>query len=356
MMCAPRFRLLCLFLLLASPLCCAAQTQPAAQNDSPADSTTDGTAEISGHILSTETGQPIEKAYIFLTPLTNTTRPKTAITGADGSFRIGWIAKGGYTLTASRDGFVTQAFRNPDDHNPATTYTLTVPDAAVLASIDISLPSAASAHGIILDSSGDPVGQGVSITAVSSSTDPSSNDPALPTLTVITDAGGHFTFNRLAPGIYLLCVSGPKAVTPSKAGFTYRQTWLGDTPNRSEAQPLEVRIGNPGPDLRIVAPRLTGHTLTINPIWPASAPKPDHLNAFLNDGSYLATFNPDGSATITNLPPGDYKVHVTAFLEDQRIGTGDASLTMAAADTHIQVKLKPADPADPAETTNPPQK
>jgi len=353
-MCVPRLRLLCLFLLLASPLCCAAQTQPAAQNDSPADSTTDGTAEISGHILSTETGQPIEKATINLFPLNNTTQPKTTITAADGSYRIGWIAKGIYNLTASRDGFVTQTYRNPNDPSTSTNI-LDVPDAAVLTSIDISLPSAASVHGIILDASGDPVGQDVSISAV-----PAAADPNVPNLTVKTDAGGHFTFNRLAPGIYLLCVNGPSLfdVSPSKANITYRQTWLGDTPNRSDAQPVEVRVGDPGPDLRIVAPRLTGHTLTITPIWPASSPaKPDHLTATLNNGTYQATFNPDGSATITNLPAGKYRAHVSAFQDSHLIGEGDDYLfTMAATDAHVQVKLKPTNPDAPAETTNPPQK
>ena len=309
----------------------------------------DGTAQISGRVLAADTNQPIPNAQVAVSLATlnppQWTRPVQ--TDKDGHYEIHWLPAASFLVQATADGFVAQIFHDPAITDPAASQLVTVPDAALIPSIDFALASAGSLHGLVVDATGDPVAEGVSVSAAQPSAAKSWSTLA----TTRTDPTGHFSLKRLAPGSYAVCVNGPRDSSPSKSNITYRQTCLGDTPTPDGSQTVEVRAGDSGPDLRIVAPRIAGHTLTLVPSWPTSpsdpaAPKPDHFTAQLS-GGYTGIPSPDGSQVILNLPPGHYHATLSAFQSDQLLGKGQSDLDMPAADLRQKISLKPTPPDAP---------
>ena len=307
---------------------------------------TDGTGEISGRVLSAETGQPIEHAEVTLDlPLgAPHTWKHQAITDKDGRYDLTWLPAGKFTVTASADKFVAQTFHHPDETDPVLAVSITLADAQSVSSIDFRLANAGSLHGSVVEQNGDPVGEGVSVSAAVTVNHGKTYEPEI---IARTDATGHFVLPRLAPGVYRICVNGPDGYGfgPSKAKITYRETWLGDASNYDEAQTAEVRAGDAGADLRIIAPRIATHTLTVVPVWAGSeAVKPERYEASVAGRNHLSKSQPDGSASISDLTPGQYKVAVDAMQGEQVIGHGEAEVTVGDADSSVRVKVVNATP------------
>jgi len=310
---------------------------------------TDGTGEISGRVLSAETGQPIEHAEVMLDlPLgASHTWKHQAITDKDGHYALTWLPAGKFTVTAAADKFVAQTFHHRDETDPVLAVSVVLADAQTVGSIDFSLANAGSLHGTVVEQNGDPVGEGVSVAAVEAYTRDDGKSGLKPVIAAQTDATGHFVLPRLAPGVYRICVNGPDGYGfgPSKAKITYRETWLGDATNYDEAQTAEVRAGDAGPDLRIVAPRIGTHTLTVVPVWSGSeGVKPERYEASVAGRNNVSRSLPDGSLAVPDLPAGQYKLAVDAFLGEQLVGHGEASVSVGDADSSIRVKVVNASP------------
>jgi hypothetical protein len=327
-----------LFTAVLSTSLCAAQDQ-------------DGTGEITGRVVSAETGQPIEHAEVSLDlPLAvshNWTRKAT--TDKDGHYALTWLPAGKFSVTATADNYVAQTFHHPDDTDALHSILVEVADAASVNSVDFRLDAAGSLHGSVVEMTGESVGEGVSVAAVQPYTRPDGAKAMKPVMAATTDASGHFVLGRLAPGVYRICVNGPNGFgfAPSKAKITYRETWLGDASTYDAAQTVEVRAGDAGPDLRIVAPRIGTHALTVVPVWspPAgSAAKPDRYEAAIVGRNHSSKALPDGSQVIPDLPSGQYKVLVDAWQGVHYVGHGESEATIGDADDSVRVKVVPASP------------
>jgi len=329
-----RIQLACLLFVLAAqvPLLAAAQIA-------------DGTGQITGRVISSETGQPIEKATVSLTLSSDPNWKRSAITDKDGNYTLTWLPAEKFIVTAIADNFVLQTYSRPDETDPLLSKLVTVPDAATVPSIDFRLDSAGSLHGTVVELDGTSVGEGVSVAAVQPFTSASGEQGIHPVGAALTDASGHFAVNNLAPGSYTLCVNGPNGYGfhASKAKIVYRETWLGDAASYTDAQKVDVRAGDAGTDLRIVAPRITGHNLTVVPTWSpvagSAAAKPDRYQSGIGGRDYPSTPKPDGSSVISSLPPGKYTVLEDAWQGETYIGHGETEVEIGDIDATVHVKV-----------------
>jgi len=343
MMICLRARLSCLLFVLAAQLPLLASAQ-----------VTDGTGQITGRVISSETGQPIEKATVSLSIPSDATWKRQAVTDKDGHYTLTWLPAEKFIVTAIADNFVLQTYHRPDETDPTTSQIVTVPDAATVSSIDFSLGSAGSLHGTIVELDGNPVGEGVSVAAVQPFTQANGDQGVHPVGSATTDKAGHFAVKNLAPGSYTLCVNGPDGFGfhASKAKILYRETWLGDADTYTGTQKVNVRASDTGTDLRIVVPRITGHSLTVMPVWSPSenspAIKPDRFSASIAGRDDPSSTKPDGSAVIPNLPSGKYKVLEDAWQGEQYVGHGEADIEIGDTDARVQVKVVPASAKAPS--------
>jgi 5-hydroxyisourate hydrolase-like protein (transthyretin family) len=311
---------------------------------------TDGTGQITGRVISSETGQPIEKATVSLSVPSDPSWKRQAVTDEDGNYTLTWLPTEKFIVTAIADDFVLQTYHRPDEADPAVSKIVTVNDAAIISSIDFRLDSAGSLHGTIVELDGNPVSEGVSVAAVQPFTRANGEQGVHAIGSATTDATGHFAVKNLAPGSYSLCVEGPDGYgfAPNKAKIQYRETWLGDADTYTGAQKVDVRAGDTGPDLRIVVPRITGHSLTVVPIWSPSTNsatiKPDRFSASIAGKNYASTIKPDGSAIIASLPSGKYKVLEDAWQSDKYIGHGEVDVEIGDTDATVRVKVTNASP------------
>jgi len=323
-------RLTCLLFVLAAQLPLPAAAQIA-----------DGTGQITGRVISSETGQPIEKAIVSLTLSSDPNWKRQAITDKYGNYALTWLPAEKFIVSAIADNFVLQTYHRPDETDPVASEIVPVADAATVPSIDFRLDSAGSLHGTVVELDGSPVGEGVSVAAVQPFTRPNGEQSVRAVGAGLTDAAGHFTVANLAPGSYTLCVNGPDGYGfhASKTKVVYRETWLGDAGTYSGAQKVDVRAGDTGSDLRIVVPRITAHSLTVVPVWSAAAIKPDRYQPSIAGKDYPSSTKPDGSAIIANLPPGKYTVLEDAWQGDQQIGHGETEVEMGDTDATVRVRV-----------------
>jgi len=78
-----------------------------------------GTFEISGTLVDSITGQPISRARVALTPITQRDDQTTLITAEDGRFSFPNLTAGKYSLSAQAHGYLLQSFNQHDEYSSA---------------------------------------------------------------------------------------------------------------------------------------------------------------------------------------------------------------------------------------------
>lgn len=274
-------------------------------------------AAIEGIVVKDPGSEPVKKALIELIAENQVTGGDyTAITGADGAFRIEGIIPGRYRLFAERTGLLEK-----QKHGAETTgRLLTLTAGQELKELQIRLQAAAVLRGRVTDEDGDPMANAqVMVLRQTFSTGHSRWEQAG---SERTNDLGEYRVASLPAGNYYISVNPPpdfkslieasgKASADSNfakpAQSSYQPTYYPGTTDRSQAAPLQLHAGDdfplnfsltPGPSLSI-----RGSVVNLPPRSSASIMLQSRdFNTVLNG----AEMHKDGSFIIRDVAPGTY--------------------------------------------------
>ena len=116
-----------------------------------------GTASISGRVLTADTGRPIKRARVAISG--GGRGGRTAITDDQGRYRVDGLVAGTYTVTASKTGFVDAIFGQRRAQQPGTPIELV--DAQGATNVDLRLARGGVLTGHVLDEDGEPLARAV---------------------------------------------------------------------------------------------------------------------------------------------------------------------------------------------------
>jgi hypothetical protein len=323
------------------------QSAPAADTTS----TKPARASISGIVTREPDSEPVKKALIELIAENQTEGGDyTAVSGADGSFRIEGILSGRYRLFVERTGFVERRNR----HSGADGRVLTLSSGQELKDLQIRLQASAVVRGRVTDEDGDPMaGAEVSVLHQVYS---SGRGRWEQTGTDRTNDLGEYRIANLAAGSYFVSVSPPpdfrnliaasgaesESSIPAaeKPAATYQTTFYPGTADRSQAAPIQLKSGEEFPVNFSLGPSPTlsigGAVVNLPP--GASAVimlQSRDFNLTLNG----ADVHKDGTFVIRDVAPGSYTI--TASVENGPPGMMARQALQIASSNVDDVRLAP---------------
>jgi len=278
-------------------------------------------AAIEGIVTKDPTGEPVKKAVIELIAENQADGGDyTAVTGADGSFRIENILPGRYHLFAERSGFLeTDKSRGRSDGR-----ILTLTAGQELKQLQLRLQSAAVVRGRVTDEDGDPMPNAeVSVLRQTFVAGHSHWEQAGAERT--NDLGEYRIANLPAGNVYvsvspppdfrsLIEASGaaPHLAGPEKPATSYQTVYYPGTGDRSQAAPIQLHAGDDFPvDFSLTpSPSLSirGTVVNLPPQTSASIMLQSRdFNLVLNG----AEMHKDGSFVIRDVAPGSYTILAT---------------------------------------------
>ncbi len=277
-------------------------------------------AVIEGVVIRDPDGQPVKKALIELIAENQAEAGDyTALSGADGTFRIDSIIPGRYHLFAERSGLLdSDKQRGRSDGR-----ILTLTAGQELKDIQIRLQAAAVIRGRVTDEDGDPL-PNVEVTALRQTFVAGRNHWEQAGAERTNDLGEYRIANLPAGNIYVsvnpppdfkaMIESGGAAArdgnSPEKpATPTYQTTYYPGTTDRSQAAPIQLRSGDDFPaNFSLTAsPSLTvrGAVVNLPPRASASIMLQSRDFSLVMNG---AEMHKDGSFVIRDVSPGNYTI------------------------------------------------
>ena len=183
-----------ILLILAIPLCVAAQTpvqSPGPRTNEPT------TGTITGKVVN-ETGQPMPGAATFIRSVNNFGTGRTTATDSEGNFQVGGLEAGLYTIAASAPAYTSI----PADPNAPTTY-YRIGD-----SVRLELVRGGVITGTVTNALGEPV---VAVRVRATMIRDVKGRPRMPAFggsEQTTDDRGIYRMFGLVPGTYLVSAGG----------------------------------------------------------------------------------------------------------------------------------------------------
>ena len=277
-------------------------------------------AVIAGMVIRDPDSQPVKKALIELIAENQAEAGDyTAVSAADGTFRIDSIIPGRYHLFAERSGLLdSDKQRGRSDGR-----ILTLTAGQELKDIQIRLQAAAVIRGRVTDEDGDPL-PNVEVTALRQTFVAGRNHWEQAGAERTNDLGEYRIANLPAGNIYVsvnpppdfkaMIESGGAAArdanSPEKpATPTYQTTYYPGTTDRSQAAPIQLRSGDDFPaNFSLTAsPSLTvrGAVVNLPPRASASIMLQSRDFSLVMNG---AEMHKDGSFVIRDVSPGNYTI------------------------------------------------
>lgn len=322
---------------LAGPGLIAAQTRPGQpgrpSRDTPAQPTrAEGTARISGRVVTTDTGRPVKRARVLLNA-SELPGGRGALTNEDGSFEFTGLPAGRYILAASKSGFVTLAYGQRRPLQPGTP--LQLQEGQQLTGVEFRLPRGSVVAGRIYDEAGDPLpGATVRVLAYRYA---QGTRQLVPAGAAQTDDRGEYRVWGLNPGeYYVTAVARNPTVGRGGRGFApfspnvggaaapmeladqaessgYAPTYYPGVESLAQARPISVALGAEALDidfgvLLVKTARVSGRVTT-----PSGAAVSFGIVLLSPEGqqpgrgaSFTSRVQGDGAFSIPNVPPGRY--------------------------------------------------
>jgi hypothetical protein len=271
-----------------------------------------GTSRIRGRVVAAENGQPLRRVSVRLNS-PELREGKSTVTDDDGRYELRDLPSGRYNLSVSKNGFVTISYGQRRPNEPGRP--LELADKQLADRVDFALPRAGIITGRIVDEYGEPVAnamvQPLRLTVINGE---QRQMPSGPMAT--TPDTGEFRLWGLIPGEYLIVVNSQRMfnMEPSDDRSGYVPTYYPGTPNSAEAQPISLSVGQTagGIDIMLLparTARITGTTLNAKgqPLRGGFVnAMPRSRNSGMMGPSAGGQIKPDGTWTLTGLPPGEY--------------------------------------------------
>lgn len=292
---------------------------PLRDNEPPAN----GTAKITGRVVSAETGSPMRRAQVRITSR-DERMTREVMTDGEGRYELGALPAGRYRLYVSKAGYVALEYGQAGPFEAGKP--LDILDGQVLDKLDFSLPRGGVISGRITDEFGDPITD-VQVQAMRYQFTNGQRQLVNVGRTSRTDDLGQFRIFGLMPGDYVVRASMRENIGPRTTGagapegpMGYPGTYYPGVADVSQAQAVVVSIGQELSSIAfpLVPARLsrisgtvissenrplTGAIVALRTVGDAGA------GARLNLGA-PDPVRPDGTFRLTNVPPGDYVLDV----------------------------------------------
>ena len=294
-----------------------------------------GTGSISGKVLTAEGGRPVRRVSITLSSPEFPGEPKTVSTNAQGIFEITDLPPGRFSLSASRAGYMRVQYgqRRPGEAGRP----IQLAEGQRFTSADFSLPRTSVIVGRITDEVGDPMpnasifpmqwryyrGQRRMVPVAGGG--PFNR----------TDDTGGYRISGLEPGEYYVMATTRDAWTDEKnpkERIGFLPTYSGGTANPAEAHRVKVGLGQEVqmPDFSMVPGRvgtISGTAVSSSGL-PLVGEQVSMSQEFSGPGSSSsfgmsgAKVTADGTWTIRNVSPGEYKLTLRSAADGDRVPEG----------------------------------
>jgi hypothetical protein len=321
----------------------AAPRPPVPPRDGTAPAVPSGTGRIRGRVIAAESGSPLRRAQVRVSG-NQPGLAATANTDQDGHYEFQNLPAASYSISVTRNGYVSLQFGQQRPFEPGRP--LTLAEGQVAEKIDFALPRGGVITGTVVDDLGEPL-PGVRIQAQRYVYQPGGARRLQPAGSVgfagpsATDDLGHFRVYGLMPGSYVLSAApqmvgmgampGPANTiigSNANANDGYTATYYPGTANVEEAQTITVGLGQEASaSFAIVSAKMSrisgvirtsqgtpiGRTMMVM-LRTQSGPGMTSMGApVLNDGSFV----------FANVQPGEYFIDVRP--------TGNPTTTVAGA-------------------------
>jgi hypothetical protein len=302
---------------------------------------------IVGTVVKLAGGEPLRKTRISLQSVNDATRSISTITDADGGFELKRLDPGGYKLTVSRVGFVTQEYGQRKPGDPGAT--LTLRPEQVIKDLVFRLIPAAVIAGRILDEDREPL-PSVTVSALREVYEEGKRNLSIAT-TVETNDLGEYRLFGLPPGRYFVSAlyahwnrfgdNGAESGDAEASPQGYAKMYYPGTPDAAQANAIVVRAGEEIPSVEmlmreVLVYRIRGHVynqITHKPGVGTTVmlmPKTTGREWELNDQQSMVQ-KPDGSFEIPEVLPGSY-VLIAYWFDEGKVYSSRTSLDLGNAD------------------------
>jgi hypothetical protein len=305
------------------------------------------TGTISGTLIDSVTGQPIERAAVTLTPVPARDHLTGFTTASDGHFQFSGLVAGKYNLMARAHGYLTQAFNQHEIYSSA----IAVGPGLEPENLIFRLTPECVITGAVTDEAGEPV-RGAQVSLYHDSINAGFRQVRA-VQNAVTDDQGSYHFGHLEAGQYFVVVSArvwyaqrpepthatntprvgryygagkldAKIATPSNDSYeaprspldvVYPLTFYPGATDPSSASPITV---NPG-ERFIANVRLQPVPAAHLTISSSSVRDGTLLSAHIEQKTLWGEFQPPeaasiwdgpGKTLITGIPPGRYKMKI----------------------------------------------
>ncbi len=279
-----------------------------------------GTAVMRGRVVAADTGRPLRRARISLSsPELGQAGTRTTSTDQAGRFEIADLIAARYRVSVTRSGYLPLEYgqRRPGEQGRPVQVT----DGGTVERIDFALPRMSVITGRITDETGEPM-EGVTVIA-SRSMYFEGQRRYVPITTATTDDEGEYRLQKLAPANYVVSALTRETWTVVEAGkptvFGYAPTFFPGQTSPAEARRVVVGLGQQvgGIDLSLIPGRAakvsgTAFDSKRRPFSRVSLGDEIRGVGFASfRGGPSATVSPDGSFTINNVTPGEYRLNAS---------------------------------------------
>ena len=285
-----------------------------------------GTAGIRGRVMAADTNTPLRRAQVRITGAQPGIQ-QTANTDADGRYEFAKLPASRYTITVTRNGYVTLQFGQQRPFEPGKP--LNLAEGEIAEKIDFALPRGGVITGRITDNLGEPLA-GVRMDAQRYQYLPggqrrltSAGNPGIP-FGFVTDDLGQFRVYGLMPGAYVVSASPPiigsasmtaGAGTASSGGDDgYTTTYFPGTGNADEAQSITVGVGQEAnATFAVVSAKMSRISGVVrnaqgNPVGRVQLMLATRTGS--GSSSMGGTTQADGSFAFANVTPGEHSIDV----------------------------------------------
>lgn len=285
-----------------------------------------GTAQLSGRVVSLESGRPLRRATVRAFG-SEVREGRSATTDADGRWTLKGLPAGKYAVSVTKGGYVTLSYgqRRPFDQGQQ----VDLAAGQAIEKLDVSLPKGGVIVGRIQDEFGEPFA-GIRVATMRSRYLNGQRRLVAVGPTDVTDDVGQYRLHGLAPGEYYVSATNSNvSFDVSEDRLGYATTYFPGTPMLGDAQRVTVAQGQETANVNFdLAPT---RIASVSGMATNSQGKPLANSLIVLTSPLLAAgiptvspamVRPDGSFTISNVTPGEYRLETYSIADVQALTAG----------------------------------